>query len=488
MEPVPRSAWLTLAAVAAAVFMVAMELTIIALALPEIRASLDATPAALSWVINTYSIVVAALLLLSGWLADRYGRRRIFLFGLLLFAVGSVLAGVSVSIEMLIAARALQAMGGSLQYPAGMALLLTAFPRERHQTAMGTWSATGGFAAALGPAIGAALVGVFGWRAVFFVNVPVAMIALALGARVLVESTGEDTASRVDTIGVPLASVGVGAIILGIVQGETWGWRSVSTVSAFAAGAIMIAAFVRRSRRHPAPLFDLGMLRIRSFVLGNLGSLFFALGFFAFFIPLPTFIQEVWGWSVLHTGLAVAPGPIVSFLISPQAGRLADRIGNAPILVTGATCGTVGLVWLLWSITTEPSLAQLLCGTVLVGVSAGTGFAQLVGAVLRDVPVGRYAMATAGRTTFFQLSVAMAIAVAFAMIGQIGDPVATLAAYKRVWVLSAAGQVANVLLFSLIYPYDSLGSPLITRLRSGGRANRRAPTARNERGRGPSGP
>ena len=467
MEPVPRSAWLTLAAVAAAVFMVAMEMTIIALALPEIRASLDATGATVSWVVNTYSIVVAALLLLSGWLADRYGRRRIFQLGLVLFTAGSLAAGVSASIEMLIAARVLQAVGGSLQYPAGMALLLTAFPRARHQTAMGTWSATGGLAAALGPGIGAALIEGFGWRAVFFVNVPVALLTLAVGARILAESTGEDTESRVDTIGVPLASVGVGVIILGIVQGEAWGWRSASTLVAFAAGAIMIAAFVRRSRRHPAPLFDLTLLRIRSFVLGNLGSLFFALGFFAFLIPLPTFIQEVWGWSVLHTGLAFTAGPFISFLVAPQAGRLADRIGNAPIIVIGATCGTVGLLWLVWSITTEPSLGRLLPGLMLVGVSAGTGFAQLVGAALRDVPVGRYAMATAGRQTFFQLSVALAIAVAFAMLGQITDPGATLTAYKGVWLMSGAGHLSNVLLFGLVYPYRGQRSLLASRLRLG---------------------
>ena len=470
MERVPRSAWLTLAAVAAAVFMVAMEMTIIALALPEIRASLDATPATLSWVVNTYSIVVAALLLLSGWLADRYGRRRIFQLGLVLFAAGSVAAGVSVSIEMLIAARALQAVGGSLQYPAGMALLLTAFPRARHQTAMGTWSATGGMAAALGPGIGAVLVEGFGWRAVFFVNVPVALAALGLGARVLAESTGEDAESRVDTIGVPLASVGVGVIILGIVQGGAWGWRSASTLGAFAAGAIMIAAFFRRSQRHPVPLFDLNLLRIRSFVLGNVGSLFFAFGFFAFYIPLPTFIQEVWGWSVLHTGLAVASGPIVSFLVAPQAGRLADRIGNAPILVIGATCGTVGMLWLLWSLTTEPSVGSLLVGLMLVGVSSGTGFAQLVGAALRDVAAGRYAMATAGRTTFFQLSVAMAIAVGFTIIGEVADAAAALNAYRSVWILCAAGHLGNVLLFSLVYPYDPLGSPLVARLRLGSRS------------------
>ena len=469
MERVPRSAWLTLAVVSVAVFMVAMELTIIALALPEIRASLGATPAALSWVINTYSIVVAALLLLSGWLADRYGRRRVFRFGLLMFTLGSVAAGISVNIEMLIAARALQAVGGSLQFPAGMALLLTAFPRARHQTAMGTWSATGGMAAALGPGIGATLVEGFGWRAVFFVNVPVALAALGVGARVLVESTGEDTESRVDTIGVPLASLGVGVIILGIVQGEAWGWLSASTLGAFAAGAIMIVAFLRRSWRHPVPLFDLNLLRIRSFVLGNAGSLFFAFGFFAFYIPLPTFIQEVWGWSVLHTGLAVASGPIVSFLISPHAGRLADRIGNAPILVVGATCGAAGLIWLISAVTTEPSVGPLLVGLMLIGVSSGTGFAQLVGAALRDVPAGRYAMATAGRTTFFQLSVAMAIAVGFTVIGEIADAAATLNAYRNVWMLCAAGHIGNVLLFGLVYPNDALGSPLVSRLRIGSR-------------------
>ena len=452
MERVPRSAWLTLGVVGVVVFMVAMELTIIALALPEIRASLNgATPAALSWVINAYSIVVAALLLLSGWLADRYGRRRIFRIGLLVFAVGSVAAGASQSIELLIAARALQAVGGSMQYPAGLALLLTAFPRSRHQMAIGTWGAMGGLAAALGPAIGALLVEAFGWRAVFFVNVPVALAALVV-ARVLTESTGEAIESRVDVIGVPLASLGVGAVILGIVQGDTWGWGSASTLTSFIAGGVMVTAFVMRSQRHPAPLFDLGLLRIRSFALGNLGSLFFALGFFALLVPLPSFIQDVWGWSVLKTGLAIAPGPIVSFLVSPQAGRLADRIGNAPILTVGSVCGAAG-VGLLWmTISTEPSLGRLLVGTLLVGVSAGTGFAQLMGAALSEVPVSRYAMATAGRTTFFQLSVALAIAVAFAVIGRPEGPAAGLAAYKTVWVVCAGGYLCNLVLFGIFYP------------------------------------
>ena len=452
MERVPRSAWLTLAVVSVAVFMVAMELTIISLALPKIRAALGAAPASLSWVVNAYSIVVAALLLLSGWLADRYGRRQIFLVGLVLFAAGSIAAGASTSMGMLIAARALQAVGGSMQYPAGLALLLTAFPRGRHQTAIGVWGATGGLAAALGPSLGALLIEAFSWRAVFYVNVPVAAASLLLGTRVLTESKTGHAGDRVDVIGVPLASLGVGAIILGIVQGEAWGWGTAPTLGSFAAGAAMIAAFTVRSRRHPAPLFDLKLMRIRSFVLGNLGSLFFALGFFALLVPLPSFIQDVWNWSIIKTGLVYAAGPIVSFLVAPQAGRLADRIGNAPLLTAGSTCGVAGLLWLIVTTSTEPSLWQLLVATALVGASAGAGFSQLVGAALRDIPPERYAMATAGRTTFFQLSVAFAIAVAFAMIGQSDTPAAELAAYRTVWIVCAGGFFCNLILFSLIYP------------------------------------
>ena len=457
MERVPRSAWLTLAVVSVAVFMVAMEMTIIALALPEIRLALaGTTPAALSWVVNAYSIVVAALLLLSGWLADRYGHRRIFRLGLMIFAVGSVAAGASGSIGMLIAARAVQAVGGSMQYPAGLALLLTAFPRGRHQTAIGIWGATGGLAAAVAPTLGALLIGVFGWRAVFYINVPVALAALLLGARLLPESRGDRTGGRVDMIGMPLAALGVGAIILGIVQGETWGWASASTLGAFGAGGAMITAFAARSLHHPAPLFDLGLMRIRSFVLGNLGSLFFALGFFALLVPLPSFIQDVWGWSVVETGLAYAVGPVVSFLIAPQAGRLADRIGNAPILTAGSALGAAGLLWLLITTTTEPSLASLLVATVLVGASAGTGFSQLVGAALRDIPADRFAMATAGRTTFFQLSVAFAIAVAFAVIGRPDGAAAQLQAYQATWMLCIGGYLCNLVLFGVVYPQRRL--------------------------------
>ena len=450
---IPFRSWLTLATVSVAVFMVSIELTIISLALPKIRLAFDDTSeAALSWVINAYSIGVAALLLLSGWLADRHGRKRVFLTGLAVFAAGSVLAGTAVSAEMLIAARALQSVGGAMQYPAGMALLLTAFPRERHQMAVGAWGAMGGLAAALGPSLGGVLVDLFGWRAVFLVNVPVALAAIIFGPRFLTESYGDITDQRIDAVSVPLASLGVGAIILGIVQGQTWGWASPALLGAFAAGVVMIAAFAIQSLRHPAPLFEPRLLRLRSYTIGNIGTALFCLAFFSMIVPLPTYLQRAWGWSVLETGFAIAPGSFLAFLIAPWAGRLADRIGNAPILTFGSAVGAAGLLWFRIFIGTDVDFGHLLVGNLLVGVAAGLGFAQLTGAAVRDIPPGKYAQAVAGRTTIFQLSVALAVAVGFAIIGRPASDMALLDQYQIVWTIGALSFACLSAIFFFFYP------------------------------------
>ncbi len=453
LEHIPAQAWITLVVISAAVMMVSMELSVIALALPAIREAFDnPSPAALSWVVSAYSITVAALLLLSGWLADRYGRKRLFLTGLAVFVVGSLGSAAALNLPMLIASRAVQALGGAMQFPAGLALLLTTFPRSRHQFAIGAWGAAGGLAAALGPTLGALLLEGLGWRSVFYINVPIAVAGLVIGTRNLVESKGENVAQRVDVIGVPLASIGVGVLILGIVEGEAWGWSSAPVIGSFALGALLITAFVKWSLYHPATLFDLKLLRIRSYALGNLGSLFFCMGFFAMLFPLPTFIQDVWGWSAIQTGFAIAPGPLVSFVASPIAGRIADRIGNAPILTLGAVSGMAGIGLWLFTMSVSPSFGLLLVGNLLVGLAAGTGFAQLTGAAMRDIPPSEYAMAAAGRTTFFQMSVALAIAVAFAVIGNPAGPEATLSAYRAAWVLCVCGYACNFVLFAFVYP------------------------------------
>lgn len=453
------SAWRTLGVTSAISFMVSLEITVIALALPDIRSAFpDAGESTLSWIITAYSIGVASLLLVAGWGADRFGRKRTFLLGLAIFAVGSLAAGLAPNANLLIASRILQSIGGALQFPAGLALLLPAFPYERRQMAIGIWGAMGGLAAALGPPIGGLLVGLFGWPSVFLVNVPVAVLTLFLGARWLEESRGDDLVNRVDLISIPAASLGVGALILAIVQAEIWG-LSLPTLVAVASGVGLIALFVIRSDRHPAPLFDLELFRLRSYSLGCIGTVAFVVGFFAFFVPVPSFLQEVWGWSVTRVGLVLIPGPLLATVISPFVGRLADRIGNGPILIVGGISGVIGMAAMLALVDLEPSVAAIIIPNVFVGIAAGCSFAMLVGATMRDVPPPRFGMAGAGRTTVFQLSLALAIALAVAIIGSPADDVARLAASRVAWTVCLIAFGLQAALFGLFFPRGNPTAP-----------------------------
>ncbi|MEE3073749.1 MAG: MFS transporter, partial [Actinomycetota bacterium] len=323
---IPRSSWLTLAVTSIAAFMIAIETSIISLALPQLREGFpDASESKLSWIVNAYTIGVASLLLVSGWLADRYGRKKMFFWGLFVFLVASCGAGLAPSANFLIAVRILQAIGGAMQYPAGLALLLAAFPPSKLQTAIGTWGAMGGLAAALGPSLGALLVDAFGWQAVFFINVPVAGIVIIFGPRWVLESVSDSIPDKVDLISVPLASLGVGIAILAITQGDKWGWSSLNLILSFAIALLLVTAFVIRSNRHKAPLFDLDLFKLKTFSVGMIGTVFFMVAFFSWLISLPSFIQSVWGWSVLKTGFAIAPAPLLTAFVSPPAGRLAER-------------------------------------------------------------------------------------------------------------------------------------------------------------------
>ena len=216
---IPKRSWLTLAVTSIAAFMIAIETSIISLALPQLRAGFpDATESKLSWIVNAYTIGVASLLLVSGWLADRFGRKKLFFWGLFVFLIASCAAGLAPSANFLIWARIIQAIGGAMQYPAGLALLLAAFPPSKIQTAIGTWGAMGGLAAALGPTLGALLVDAFDWQAVFFINVPVAAIVIIFGPRWVTESYSEAIPTKDDVLCVPLAALGVGTAIYAITQ------------------------------------------------------------------------------------------------------------------------------------------------------------------------------------------------------------------------------------------------------------------------------
>ena len=451
---ISNHSWWTLAITAAAGFMVSLEITVISLAFTDIQESFEGTSrATLSWIFTAYNIGIAALLLLAGWAADRYGRKRLFLIGLFVFLLGSLSSGLSVDASTLIASRVLQSVGGAMQFPAALALLLPAFPPERRGMAVGIWGASGALAAALGPSIGAALINAFGWRSVFLVNIPVGIVAIVLGAFILVESRADDLPDRVDPVSVPMASIGVGLLVLAIAQTETWGFFSVPTGMCVLGAAVLLWGFVRRSRQHPAPLFDLDLLKIRSFSVSLVGTTFFCAAFFGWFVVLPAFMLDWWQWSVVKVGLALFPGPGLAVLLSPIMGRVADKRGNGLVLVIGGIAGAIGMVVHLIFTGSEPDFVLgILIPGLFVGVAAGCSFAILVAATMRDVPPQRFGMGGAGRTTVFQLAIALGIAIGAAVVGDpstIGD---ALTAYRINWAIALAFFVGQALVFAFAYP------------------------------------
>src|SRR5215470_17001919 len=274
--------WQVLLVTAVAVFMSFLDVTIVNIAFPDIRASFpESSLAALSWILNAYAIVFAAALVPAGRLADRFGRRRFFFLGTLLFLAASVVCGAAGSVDVLIAARTVQALGGALLVPASLSLVLPEFPLERRATATALWGATGAVAAAVGPSLGGVLVDATSWRWVFFVNLAIGLPALIPARRLLHETRDEHPGPLPDALGVVLLVAGVALLSLGIVEGKDWGWDSARVLGSLAAAALLLIAFLVRSARHPAPVVDLGLLRVRSFAVANAGVFLFALGFYA---------------------------------------------------------------------------------------------------------------------------------------------------------------------------------------------------------------
>ncbi len=453
VEPVSKLAWATLAISSVAAFMVAMEVTVISLALPRIQGAFPASnPSSLSWVFSAYSIGVASLLLVAGWASDLFGRKRLFLVGMTVFAVGSLLSGAAQSLPWLIGARALQSVGGAMLFPSGLALVLAIFPPTRRQLAIGIWAAMGGLAGAVGPSVGALLIQWLGWRAVFFINVPIATLAIPVGVVMLRESRVERVSRDVDIIGVPLVSLGVGALVLGIVQGRDWGWTSAKVLGALVVAVVFTVGFVLRARRHPAPLFDLSLLQIRSYRVGLIGSLLFSAGFFGSWVLLPSFIQRWWDWSVVETGLAFMPSSLIAAVLSGPIGSRVDRFGHRRVVPVGAVLAASGMACFALFMDTEPSILALVAGNILLGLGMAVLFAMVVGAAMRDIPMSHYGMAGAGRTTSFQLAQALGVAIGFAVIGTPSTASTALTNYRINWVISASLLGLIAVVFLALYP------------------------------------
>ncbi len=438
----PRLArqWQVLLVVTAGAFLANLDLFIVNIAFPAIQADFAGSSlSALSWVLSGYAIVFAALLVPAGRLADRLGRKRLFLAGLGLFLVASAACAAAAGPWALVGARVVQAVGAALLIPTSLALLIPEFPPHRRAAAIGLWTAGAALAATLGPTIGGLLVSA-SWRWVFLVNLPLGALVAIAAVRVLTEARDPARGRRPDLVGALLLCVGVGALALGIVKGEEWGWISGRVALSEATALVALAAFAARSARHPAPVVEGVILQSRTRRAANLSVFLFSMAFFALLLASVLFMTEVWHYSALQSGLALAPGPLMVALLSWPAGTLAGRIGARPIALAGVAAFAAGCGWWIARIGTEAHYASdMLPGIVLTGVGVSLTFPILAGAAVSALPPERTATGSAVFNMARQIGGVIGVAVLVAILGERAPD---LTQFRAGWAFMAAAAVA----------------------------------------------
>jgi EmrB/QacA subfamily drug resistance transporter len=376
--------WWTLAAMCFALFMVMLDNTVVNVALPSIQRSFEASLSSLEWTINAYTLSFAVLLVTGGRLGDIFGRRLVFLIGVVVFAIASALIGVSPWEGTLIAFRALQGAGAALMMPATLSIITNAFPPSERGKAIGTWAGVSAIALALGPLVGGWLTEDVTWRAIFFVNVPVAMIAIAVTLFATHESRDETATRQVDYPGIAALTIGLTSLVLALVEGNAWGWGSARIITLFALAILGLAAFGLIERRSAAPIVNFDFFRSRSFLGANIVAFAISFGMFAVFFFLALYMQNILGYSPLETGVRFLPSTLVIMVAGPLAGRLSDRIGPRTPLVIGLLFVTVSLAWQS-RIEVDTSYAFLVTPFVLLGLGMGFTMSPMSTAAMNAV-------------------------------------------------------------------------------------------------------
>jgi EmrB/QacA subfamily drug resistance transporter len=415
-----------------------IDATIVNLAFPDIARSFPGTSlSVLSWVLNAYNIVFAAFLMATAGIADLLGRRRVFVFGLELFTVGSLLCAVAPSAGALIAFRVVQALGAAFLVPSALALVLNAFTPAHRSHGVALLSAVGAAAAGLGPSLGGVLVAAANWRLVFLVNIPIGVAAALLARRRLAESRAPGRRRIPDFPGTLLFAIAIGALVLGIAEGQEWGWSSVRILGCAAVALACSAVVFWRCRRHRAPVLDLSLLRIRTVSAANAMTLIGAAGFYGYTLSNVLFLTGVWRYSVLQAGLALTVGPVVAVVVAGPASRLAQRIGPRPVLVAGCLLWGGAVMWFVERVGTTPDFAgRWLPGMVLLGIGAGTAFPTLSGTAVASAPGRSFATATGMNSVARQVGAALGIAIVVAILGT-PTPATAYAVFRYAWTFGA---------------------------------------------------
>jgi EmrB/QacA subfamily drug resistance transporter len=412
-----KTLW-TLVLTSIGLFMVVLDNLVVSTALPVIRVDLGASIEELEWTVNAYTLTFAVFLLTGAALGDRFGRRRMFTLGIAIFTVASAAAALAPSMETLIAARAVQGLGGALVMPLTLTILSAAFPAEKRGVALGIWGAIGGIAVASGPLVGGVVIEGISWQWIFWLNVPIGLVLVPLALARLQESHGKDKA--LDLPGLSLASLGLLGVVWGLVNGNADGWTSAGILGSLALGVAALVAFVAWELRAAEPMLPMRYFRDRTFSAANAASLLMSFGMFGAIFLLTQYFQTAQGYSPLESGLRILPWTAMPMLVAPIAGALSDRIGGRPILAVGLALQAVGLGWMAAVMSVETGYVSLIGPFVVSGIGIGMFFAPVANLVLDSVSAAEEGKASGVNGAVREVGGVFGVAVLASIFAQTG--------------------------------------------------------------------
>jgi EmrB/QacA subfamily drug resistance transporter len=426
-------------------FLVTMDITIVNVALPAIGRDLGASVSGLQWSIDGYTVVLASFLVLGGWAADRFGRRRVFQLGLAVFVAGSLACSLAPTIELLVACRVLQAIGGAMLNPVAMSIIVNVFtdPKQR-AGAIGVWGSVHGVSMAIGPLIGGALVEAVGWRAIFWVNVPIGLVAIALTRRFVPESRA-DRPRRVDPVGQALIALGLAALTSSLIEGPSLGWRSAPIAGGFAAAAVALGALVAYERRRSEPLVDPRFFRSLPFSAATIVAVISFATFNGGLFLGSLYLQETRGLLPRDAGLCLMPIAAALILCSPLSGRLVGAGQTRRALVAAGAAIAAGAL-LLVGLDAETPLAQVIAAFVLLGAGIGFANAPITSSAVSGMPRAQAGVASALAATSRQVGATLGVALSGTIAGAAAANPAFAASTRPYWWLGVAGGVAIAVL------------------------------------------
>jgi EmrB/QacA subfamily drug resistance transporter len=452
--------WWTLAAVAFGLFMIMLDNTVVNVALPSIQRDLSAGLSELQWIVAGYALTFAALMLIGGKAADAYGRRLVFVVGITVFTLASLWCGLADSGSMLIAARVVQGAGAALMNPATLSIIAATFPPRQRGTAIGIWAGVSALALAIGPLVGGLLTDHLSWHWIFYVNIPVGVLAI-VASFLFIDESRDETHEGLDVPGLVTSGLGLFALTYGLIEANTFGWSSGRIVGSFVIAAVALTAFVILERTQRAPMLPLDLFRSGTYTGANVVVLLVALAMFGVFFFVSLYMQNILGYSAVEAGAAFLPMTLLIIVIAPMAGRASDRIGSRLLMTAGMGLLAVQLVYFS-QLGQSASYWALLPAMIIGGVGMGLTMTPSVAAATRSVPVEKAGVGSAVLNAFRQVGgstgIALIGAIMAAEAGGRRTPEAFMDGFETSLLVAAVIALAgSIVAFVLVRPHEREG-------------------------------